>query len=99
MSNVRDIQTWRDQATEKLNLKSGDGGGTYDGMGPRIDALEKRMNRVEDKLDRIAETVARIEGKLDAKVDYKWALAITTAVILVILRAEILTLFSSTLPG
>lgn len=63
-------------------------------MEQKVAALEGRMSRVEDKLDRIAETVARIEGKLDAKVDYKWALAITTAIILVILRAEIMAAFA-----
>jgi len=76
-------------------LKTGGGSGTFNGMEIRLDHLEKRMDRVEDKLDVLTVMVARIEGKLDAKVDYKWALAITTAIILIMLRAEIFAMIAA----
>ena len=54
-------------------LKSGAGGGTFDGMEPRVKVLEyradqseKRMERIDNKLDRALEGIARIEGRINA---------------------------------
>lgn len=47
------------------------GGGTYDGMEPRVAALEKAVERIEPKLDRLSAEVAGLTsdiGSLKAQV-------------------------------
>ncbi|MBN9601844.1 MAG: hypothetical protein J0G33_02825 [Afipia felis] len=45
-------------------LKSGGGGGTFDGMEPRVAALEKGFERIEKKLDTLLTDVAEMKGQL-----------------------------------
>lgn len=49
---------------KEMMLKSGGGGGTYDGMEPRIKRLEDDMKEVKDGLQNVRERLARIEGQL-----------------------------------
>lgn len=48
-------------------LPGGGGGGIYDDMDPRVDALESRMDRFEGKLDRIGDGLADIRVELAKK--------------------------------
>jgi len=103
MSELIDFTT---RASERLASKAdlqGGGGPPYGGdMEQRVTALEVKVDRLIGDVSElrvgvsdIKTTLARIEGKLDSKVDWKWALGITVAIILVMLRAEILALLSS----
>src|SRR5688500_3765647 len=62
MSNIRSVDFARDAATAaQVSLKSGDHGGTSDGMEriakleARADMTDQRLTRIEDKLDRVLE--------------------------------------------
>jgi flavin reductase (DIM6/NTAB) family NADH-FMN oxidoreductase RutF len=79
------------QASERL--KSGGGGGTSDGMEQRIGRLETKMDGVEGRLTSIEVALARIEAKLDSKVDYKWLTIYVLGIVAVIMRNEIASLF------
>jgi len=46
-------------------LSGGDGGGTSDGMEPRVKALEAGMEKVLGKLDEISKSIA--DGRLDTE--------------------------------
>lgn len=46
-------------------LNSGDGGGTFDPMEPRVKALEDKFLRMESKLDTIGTDLSYIKGKLE----------------------------------
>lgn len=59
-SNVFDFN--RKESTSPLKL--GGGGGTYDGMEPRVAALEKGFERIEKKLDTLLTDVAEMKGQL-----------------------------------
>jgi hypothetical protein len=77
------------------NLKGG-GDGPYDGdMEARVNRLEGRMDAVNDRLSSIEVTLARMEGKLDAKIDYKWTLAAVFGICALILRSEIASILST----
>lgn len=86
-----------------INLKSGDGGGTYDGMEERVTrleiqvehilqdtaALKSDMTNVKDRLSDITAQLARIDAKLDSKIDYKWLTVYVLGIVAVIMRNEI----------
>lgn len=85
------------QFTKKTDetLKGGGGGGTFDPMEARVSRLESKMDRVEDRLTSIEVTLARIDAKLDSKVDYKWLTVYVLGIVAVIMRSEIASLFTS----
>jgi len=60
------------------------------------DRLDGRMTALDDRMRSVETILARIEGKLDVKMDYKWALTITAAIILIMLRAEIFAVRAAT---
>lgn len=70
----RSVEDLIQQTTERLN--SGGGGGTFDGMEPRVAAIEKRLDRIEPKLDAISERMARIEGEVTRLPGYPGLFAI-----------------------
>ncbi len=88
-------------------LKGDGGGGTFDGMEPRIAKLEVQMDAARDDLrslkaaseslkDSVSElkaTVARIDAKLDSKIDYKWMTVYVLGIVAVIMREEIIGWF------
>lgn len=72
-------------------------------MEARVSSLEVKTDRLisdvaelRSDMGDVKSTLARIEGKLDSKVDWKWATGIVAALMLVILRNEIMAFFSST---
>lgn len=69
-------------------LKSGGGGGTFDGMEARVARLEDKMDRVEGRLTSIEVTLARIEEKLDSKPSH-WAVLALNATLLGLVLAAI----------
>jgi len=59
-------------------LNSGGGGGTYDGMEPRIASLEARADGIEKRLDDIKTDIGRVETRLISMADNqltKWDMA------------------------
>jgi len=70
-------------------LTHGGGGGDSGGMDKRIDRLETKMDRVEERLTSIEVTLARIDTKLDAKIDYKWLTVYALGIVAAVLHAEI----------
>lgn len=70
MSNV---VKWRDLPREDTAaLKSGDGGGTFDGMEARVKALEDRYEKMDSKLDTIIKDIGSLRtdlGYLRGKVE------------------------------
>ncbi|MFV1644913.1 hypothetical protein VWZ82_12895 [Phaeobacter sp. JH20_41] len=92
-------------AVYESTLKSGSGGGTFDGMEARVSRLESQVDKVEERLTSIEVTLARIEAKLDGKVDtiiatlrskidYKWITVYFLGIVAVILRSEIAAIFN-----
>lgn len=51
------------------DLKFGGGGGTYDGMEPRIAKLEARADGIEKRLDDIKTDIGRVETRLISMAD------------------------------
>ena len=47
-------------------MKSGNGGGTFDGMETRVKALEDRFEKMDSKLDILIKDVSYLKGKVDA---------------------------------
>ncbi|MEL6646648.1 MAG: hypothetical protein AAFQ05_02895 [Pseudomonadota bacterium] len=84
------------ERTRKLNellategeLKGGGGDGTSGGM-------ERRIERLESDVADIKVTLARIEAKLDAKIDWRWMTALFSGLMIAILRHDILALLSA----
>ena len=76
-------------------MKGGSGGGTFGPMEARVSRIEDKMDRVEDRLTTIEVTLARIDAKLDSKVDYKWLTIYVLGIAAVIMRSEIASLFTS----
>lgn len=74
-------------------MKGGGGDGTFDGMEQRIGRLETKMDSVEGRLTSIEVALARIEAKLDSKIDYKWLTVYVLGIVAVIMRNEIAALF------
>ena len=71
VDNVVDISTYRTPVADPASapvLRTGGGGGTFDGMEARVAQLEKQYEKIDGKLDRIADAVARVDGRL-AKVE------------------------------
>lgn len=52
--------------SEAARLKSGDGGGTFDDMEPRVKALEDKFEKMDGKLDTIIKDVSYLKGKVDS---------------------------------
>lgn len=75
-------------------LKSGGGGGTFDGMEDRIKNLEDDMREVKRDLTDIKVSLAEISAKLDAKIDYKWLTIYVLGIVAVIMRNEIVAWLS-----
>ncbi|MDI1266823.1 MAG: hypothetical protein PS018_26520 [bacterium] len=53
-------------ASTASSLKGGDGGGTSDGMEPRVKALEDKFDKIDAKLDGLGKDVSYLKGKVDA---------------------------------
>ncbi len=109
---IRDAQAMEDARAkvaekELEHLKGGGGGGTFDGMEPRIAKLEAQMEAARSDLGDLksrAETaskdlsdiktaLARIEAELRHRVDYKWLTVYVLGIAALILREEIAALF------
>ena len=88
MSNVFDHPAYNEVRQISESLKSGDGGGTFDGMEARVSRLEDKMDRVEGRLTSIEVTLARIEEKLDSKPGH-WAVLALNATLLGLALAAI----------
>jgi hypothetical protein len=61
MANVSNLDDYRKSPSDPSSaagLKGGGGDGTFDGMEPRVAALEKRFDRLEAQLDKLTEKVA-----------------------------------------
>lgn len=69
-------------------LKKGGGGGTFDGMEHRVEKLEAKMDKVEDRLTSIDTTLALINEKLDSKPGH-WAVLALNATLLGLVLAAI----------
>ncbi len=94
--NVHELPTALAEAYRQLeNLPKGGGGGTYDGMEARVARLETKMDKVEERLTSIEVLLARIDAKLDSKIDYKWLTVYVLGIIAVIMRNEISTWLGS----
>lgn len=68
MSNVfqiTDAKATTLPRTGEAPLKSGDGGGTFDGMEPRVKALEDGMTDIKVTLARIEERMSHLATKED----------------------------------
>jgi len=77
------------------SLHSGPGG-PYDGdMERRITRLEDDMREVKSDLTGIKVQLAKIDAKLDSKIDYKWLTIYVLGIIAVVLRNEIAALFGN----
>ena len=59
----------------------------------RVGRLESQMDRALSDLTDIKVAIARVDAKLDSKVDYKWLTVYILGIAAVILREEILNLF------
>lgn len=101
MSNIADIkgggtlsQNEAIARTQDARLKGGGGGGTLEGMEQRINRLEDDMKEVRKDLVDIKVSLARIEGTLASKVDYKWLTVYVAGIVAVIMREEIRALFA-----
>lgn len=73
--------------TTPEHLKGGGGDGTFDGM-------EARIAKLETDVTDIRVTLARIEAKLDSKIDYKWLTIYVLGIVAVVLRNEIAAFFT-----
>lgn len=89
MSNVADHPSRQKIQEDLARLKNSDGGGTFDGMEARVARLETKMDKVEDRLNSIEVLLARIDAKLDSKIDYKWLTVYVLGIIAVVMRNEI----------
>lgn len=72
MSKHNNIIPFKPASTEthySQPLKSGGGGGTYDGMEARVVNLEALAKDTHSTLESIQRQLARIDSKLDAKPD------------------------------
>jgi len=58
-------EQWR-RESEKIDraLKSGGGGGTFDGMDARVTSLEKDMTKIKTDMKDVRERMARMEGEI-----------------------------------
>ncbi|TJZ85806.1 hypothetical protein [Paracoccus hibiscisoli] len=70
-------------------------------MDARVDRLVEDMKEVKadlrsyrEDMSAIKIQLARMEGKLDSKIDYKWLTVYVLGIVAVILREEIASLFS-----
>lgn len=63
MAEVIDISSAK---TRSDVLKSGGGDGTFDPMEARVEALEKKFDKIDAKLDAIASDLAYVKGKTDS---------------------------------
>ncbi|UZD70894.1 hypothetical protein [Brucella sp. JSBI001] len=68
------------QASELRSLKSGGGGGTFDGMEARVSKLESLAEDTRSTLESIQRQLARIDTKLDGKPDQGWIITLIIAV-------------------
>lgn len=71
MSSIAQFNPKRDNPSQSYTARDGGDGGGDDMLAHRVDALEKRVGKVEDKIDSLSNRVndlavqiARIDGKL-----------------------------------
>lgn len=67
-------------------IEGGGGGGS---------SVDQRIAKLEGDVTDIRITLARIEAKLDSKVDYKWLTVYVLGIVAVILRNEIIAMFTA----
>lgn len=68
--------------------------GRMDRLEAQVGRLENRMDKVSDHLNSIEVTLATINAKLDAKIDYKWLTVYVLGIVAVIMRSEIAAFFA-----
>lgn len=73
---------------------NGKGGGP-----PGGDGMERRFEKIEGDLVDLKVSLARIEAKLDSKIDYKWLTLYVLGIIAVVLREEIAEFLTKTTGG
>jgi len=64
-------------------------------MEARVSRLEGKIDKVEERLTSIEVSLARIDTKLDSKIDYKWLSIYILGLAALVLRQEILAFFNS----
>lgn len=80
-------------AQEVQRLNSGGGGGTFDGMEPRMAKLEARADAIDRRLDDIKSDIGRVENRLIAMSDAqltKWDVAQVVFFVMAALMAAII---------
>lgn len=70
-----------------------DNGGNSGGMDHRITRLEAATDTMQRDISDIRTTLARIEAKLESKVDYKWMTLYVLGIVAAIMKDEIIALF------
>lgn len=87
-NNVHKMPT--SESLKKIpSLTPGGGGGDSGNMEKRLDRLETKFDGLEERLTRIEVSLAKIDAKLDSKIDYKWLTVYVLGIIAVIMRSEI----------
>jgi hypothetical protein len=74
---------------------NGDGGAGPPGGG----GMERRFEKIEGDLVDLKVLLARIEAKLDSKIDYKWLTLYVLGIVAVVLREEIAEFLIKTTGG
>lgn len=99
MTNIVDLNGRNEELQGRLERLQGGGGGPYDtDMEKRVEKLEASIDKVSERLTAIEVSLARIDTKLDSKIDYKWLAVYVFGIIAVVLRSEIASLFASGTP-
>jgi hypothetical protein len=62
--NIAFLDEYRRATSDRL--KSGDGGGTFDGMEPRVARLEDDMKEIKSDLKAIRNDLSYLRGKVDS---------------------------------
>ncbi|WP_139103258.1 hypothetical protein [Pararhodobacter sp. CCB-MM2] len=66
----------------------------HDDFGRRFDATDKKLDEISKGIASMAPSLARIETEIKHKIDYKWLALSVFAIIMVMLRYEIVELFN-----
>lgn len=69
-------------------------GNMRDDFGRRFDATDKKLDEISKGIASMAASLARIETEIKHKIDYKWLALSVFAIIMVMLRYEIMGLFN-----
>lgn len=108
LSNIFNYSDGNTLTSEQAaRIGSGNGGWGGDGMEPRIAKLEADVGHIQTdlidikadmrdmkkELSQVAKLVARIDGKLNSKVNYQWFIGFLFGLATLIMHEEIFSLF------